>query len=220
MDGREGAHPLARLRFPDTPAEWRDSPAEQGVEGLSIMGHPVMQRWESPYMRHLARIAGSNGGRVLEIGYGMGLSAGFIQETKVDEHWIVEANREVFASLQCWAREQSSEIKAINGFWEDVTPSFPEESFDGILFDPYPIDLGQLHEQRFSFFAEAQRLLRPGGVFTHYAGETEFTPDYRRRLEAAGFSRYEAALVAVEPPPDCLYWTEPRILAPVIRKDG
>ena len=213
-------HPLARLPFPDTAAEWRDSPADQGSDELVIMGHPVMQRWETPYMEQLARTAASLGGRVLEIGFGMGLSAGFIQANGVDEHWIVEANRDVFASLQAWSDTEPGTIRAICGFWEDVTPSLPDGAFDGVLFDPYPINLQQLHRQRFSFFAEAHRLLRPGGVFTHYAGETEFTPEYRRRLERAGFSSYEGIEVPLSPPPGCLYWTEPRMLAPTIHKSA
>jgi guanidinoacetate N-methyltransferase len=220
MRDGDDTHPLARLPFPQSGEQWQESPAKQSTEELSIMGHPVMQRWEAPYMKELARIATSEGGKVLEIGYGMGLSAGFIQANGVAEHWIIEANRDVFASLKDWARRQPARIQAINGFWEEVTPQLEADSFDGILFDPYPINLDQLHEQRFSFFAEARRLLRAGGVFTHYAGETEFTPEYRRRLEAAGFSDYEGALVEVSPPPDCLYWTERRILAPLIRKDG
>jgi guanidinoacetate N-methyltransferase len=212
------SHPLAKLAFPASPEEWQGSPAHVTEEGLKILGHPVMQRWETPYMAALARIAASAGGRVLEVGFGLGLSASFIQAHRVREHWIVEANREVFETAQRWAASSRGDIECIYGFWEAVVPGMPDASFDGILFDPYPITLDQLHTQRFAFFAHAHRLLRPGGVFTHYSGEVEFTPQYQRKLRAAGFVDFDGAKIAVEPPAGCEYWDEDHILAPVIRK--
>jgi len=50
-------------------------------EMLIIDGHPVMSQWEQPYMAQLASVATRNGGRVLEVGFGLGLSATAIQAT-------------------------------------------------------------------------------------------------------------------------------------------
>ncbi len=216
----EPVHPLARLPFPQSPDEWRDSPAVWGAERLEIMGHPVMERWETPYMAELARRACSRGGRVLEVGFGLGIAAGFIQQHAIAEHWIIEANRAVFGTIASWAARASAPVTPLLGFWEDIAPQLPGASFDGILFDPYPIDAEQLRDQRFSFFAQALRLLRPGGVFTHYSGETALTEDYQRRLSGAGFAGYDTSIVAVSPPPGCLYWQEPRMLALSACKSG
>ncbi len=211
-------HPLASLRFPSSPEEWQSSPAHLTEEGLEIFDHPVMQRWETRYMAELARIAASSGGHVLEIGFGLGLAASFIQQHGVAEHWVVEANREVFETAERWAAGLNASIKCVYGFWESVVQEMPAGSFDGILFDPYPISLDQLHTQRFSFFEQAHRLLRPGGVFTHYSGELEFTPEYERKLHTAGFREFAGEQVEVTPPPGCKYWDEARMLAPAIRK--
>ncbi len=58
------------------PDSWKAAPATVDEHSLKILGHPVMEDWERPYMQELARIATLNGGRVLEIGFGMGISAG------------------------------------------------------------------------------------------------------------------------------------------------
>ena len=48
-------------------------------EMLIIDGHPVMEQWEKPYMFKLGEVATRNGGCVLEVGFGLGLSATSIQ---------------------------------------------------------------------------------------------------------------------------------------------
>ncbi|MAG02781.1 hypothetical protein CMI42_05570 [Candidatus Pacearchaeota archaeon] len=41
---------------------------------LKINSHEIMQSWESNYMKKLASISCKNGGRVLEVGFGMGIA--------------------------------------------------------------------------------------------------------------------------------------------------
>ena len=94
-------------------------------------------------MAELARRAASNGGRVLEIGFGLGIAANFIQQHELREHWIIEANDTVFEALESWAATARSPVQCVRGFWEAITPRFPDGIFDGILFDPYPISVEQ-----------------------------------------------------------------------------
>lgn len=210
--------PLKAIGFPGNPDEWREAEDCLTSERLDILGHPVMQAWEIPYMEKLAEIATSKGGVVLEVGFGMGLSAREIHKADIDEHIVIEPNKAVFTRLLQFKDASRIKVTPHLGFWEEVAPKLPDESIDGILFDPYPINAEQLYHQQFSFFDEAHRLLKEGGVFTHFSGEIEFTDEYCGYIDASGNWEYTGESVPVDPPEDCLYWTEKTILAPTLIK--
>jgi guanidinoacetate N-methyltransferase len=211
-------HPLEQLSFLKRREDWKTESICIDDFKLEIAGHPVMQQWEEPYMKRLAEIATTNGGRILEVGFGMGISAKYIQQSIAKEHHIIEANAQVFNQVNAFINSSKIHTISYSGFWEDISKQFDSESFDGILFDTYPITFEELHTARFSFFSEAFRLLKSGGVFTHYSGELDFTEEYISSLLKANFTTFSGELVAVNPPDDCLYWRSNYIMAPTIIK--
>jgi len=212
------SHPLTQLEFIKQREDWKKENIFVDDFKLEIAGHPVMERWEAPYMKKLAEIATMNGGKVLEVGFGLGISASYIQDNQLEEHHIIEANDQIFERMKDFTKSAKSSTFLYSGFWEDISKNFEDQYFDGILFDTYPITLEELHTARFSFFSEANRLLKVGGVFTHYSGELEFTDEYTQYLYKVGFSKFSGELVSVNPPNDCLYWRSNQIMAPIIIK--
>jgi hypothetical protein len=145
---------LLKIGFPDQPSDWKKIPAVFSEGKLSIAGHPVMEDWEDSYMQELAHIATSNGGVILELGFGLGLSANYIQQQPIDKHIIIEANEDVFVKLEEFAKSAAHEVEPRFGLWEEVVPSIPDESIDGILFDTYPLSEEQ-PECEIPFFEHA-----------------------------------------------------------------
>lgn len=211
-------HPLEELEFLADKKEWAALPITLDEKQLTINGHPVMESWEHPYMETLARIATQNKGRVLEVGFGMGISATYIQNHNILEHHIIEANLEVGAIAEEFAAKSAIKTIIKTGLWEDVSVEYPDGFFDGILFDTYPIVKSELHSARFDFLPEASRLLKKGGVFTQYLGEVEITQSYKDMLSQVGFNKVDAVVVEVKPPSDNLYWEDDFIVAPIVTK--
>lgn len=211
---------LIQIGFPEDSDDWKQGKAIFSSNKLEILGHPVMETWESPYMETLAKIVTRNSGKILEIGFGMGLSAGFIQECEPEEHTIIEVNCDVFAKLEEFSDRARSKVIPLLGDWRDLVPSLASNSFDGILFDTYANTKKEMEDvcEAFGFFDEAYRLLKLGGIFTFYSSQVKFNTECEQGLRKAGFSNIDGISVPVPVPKDCLYWSHDRILAPIIIK--
>lgn len=218
-------------------AEWKAAKAHLTPDSLAILGQPVMERWETPYMRRLAEAVCANkqvpveakeGRRILEVGFGLGISAGFVSRMPgVTEHVIIEANDQVAKLAVAFAQSSPVKSSVINDFWQAATPKLASASFDGVLFDVFPLTREELVDgESEKFFTEACRLLRPGGVFTFYFDVAKSWYHCKKAfrevtvplLKQAGFSTAEHDEVEVEPSPDCAYFWGHHMLVPVVHK--
>lgn len=201
--------------------DWKNAKATFTDHDLRILGEPVMEDWETPYMKELADIACAGGGVILELGFGMAISANFIQENDITKHIIIEANHDVAEKAREFAKTAKHEVQVLEGLWEEVIEKVADESLDGILFDTYPLSDKELYQNHFFFFPYAFRKLKVGGIFTYYSDEEK---DYGRvhikKLIEAGFKpeNISGRVVPVDTPEDCEYWQAKSFLAPIITK--
>lgn len=221
-------HTLKSIGFPESLESWQQATPMIDPDGqtLRLLGHPVMERWEEPYMKKLAEIVTSKasrlvagGGAVLELGFGLGLSAQFIQSCAPKHHVIIEMNRAIAEAARAFAKQQSGRITILEGTWQEIVPGLESESFQGILFDTYPLSEEEVDVIFYPFLEHAYRLLAPGGVLTYYSDEaTWFSDVHLAALREVGFTKIDGELVPVTPPQDCLYWRQSTILAPIVEK--
>jgi hypothetical protein len=96
----------------------------------------VMHIGEISLMGKLAEIVTQNGGHILEIGFGMHLSADAIQSNpNVTSHTIIEIHPEIYNSALEWAKDKPN-TNIIFGDWIDILP-LPNKKFDGVLHDTH-----------------------------------------------------------------------------------
>lgn len=99
-------------------------------------GDAVMHIGEKELMKQLANLVTKNGGDILEIGFGMHLSADEIQKkSNVKSHTIIEVHPEVYKKAIEWSKNKPN-TKIILGDWTDAIPTL-DTKYDGILHDTH-----------------------------------------------------------------------------------
>lgn len=100
------------------------------------LGEAVMHIGELNLMKQLANLVTTNGGDILEIGFGMHLSADEIQKNpNVKSHTIIEIHPDIYHTAVEWAKDKSN-VKILLGDWVDIIPTL-NKKFDGILHDTH-----------------------------------------------------------------------------------
>ena len=94
----------------------------------------VMHEWETPIMEEKAKWVCQNGGDVLEVGFGMGISANYIQQQKINSHTICEIHPQILEILHKWAEDKPNVI-ILEGDWYDNINKMGK--YNGILFDTH-----------------------------------------------------------------------------------
>ena len=128
----------------------------------------VMMSWEDTLMSASAAYVCQGGGDILEVGFGMGISAGYMHSHSISSHTIVENHPDVIPRAQAWASGRSN-VTIITSSWYDVKDSLP--TYDGVFYDTYG-DEDQIH-----FSSSLLSLVKEGGVATwwnSHPNETNF----------------------------------------------
>ena len=94
----------------------------------------IMMDWEHPAMSASAAYVTEGGGDILEIGFGMGISAGYMHSHSINSHTIVENHPQIIQKAVEWANGKSN-VTIISQSWADVTSSL--STYDGIFYDTH-----------------------------------------------------------------------------------
>jgi len=133
-------------------------------------GWDVMSTWETPIMQLHADMVCANGGHILEFGFGMGISAGLIQEHDIESHTIIEINDGIYDTLVEWAKDKPNVIP-VKGNWYDDIPT--TRKYDAIFYDGF----GDMINKRF-FASRIMQHCKVGTIITWYNNFLEKQSQY------------------------------------------
>jgi hypothetical protein len=133
----------------------------------SDYGAEVMMSWEAPIMEKSAEYICNSKGDILEIGFGMGICADYIQSQNVNSHTIIEIHPQILEKLNTWASGKSN-VTIIEGDWNNVSGL---STYDGIFLDTF----GDDNLDRFKEFVIARA--NSGAKITYWNNnEAEYNP--------------------------------------------
>ncbi|HET6971286.1 MAG TPA: class I SAM-dependent methyltransferase [Phenylobacterium sp.] len=179
-----------------------------------------------PMMKQRAKIVPKAGGRVLELGIGMGLNLAFYDPAKVESVTGVDPAAELRAVAEAAPRDPALKVKVENGTAEALP--FDAASFDCVVCT---FTLCSVQAPA-AALAEARRVLKPGGrflfcehglapdpgvakwqrriepVWKHIAGGCHLTRPVTSAIEAAGFKVTRRDSMYVPRTPRFAGWNE------------
>ena len=149
----------------------------------------VMMDWEDPLMSASAAYICEGGGDILEIGFGMGISATYIQSHTINSHTIIENHPQIIPRAQAWAASRSN-VTIVEGSWFDVKDTL--STYDGSFSDTWGDDNS---DHYYSFLPS---IMKPGGRATWWNGLTGSDNYY-------GIPGITYENISVSPPPNCYF---------------
>jgi hypothetical protein len=191
-------------REPRDAAAWSKAPVELTDDRLTIDGHQVMDAWETPIMRGmvdrcLAAYVGDERPKVLELGWGMGISGRRFLEHGVD-YTVVEAHAQIAEGARQYLLDQGTVVECL---WQDA--EFALEAFDIVFFDVYHTTHDPERDQLRDAIDFFLPLMLDRGVFTYFLAND---PEQIIDLLDRGFSKVVCDLIkGFEVPADCTYAT-------------
>lgn len=143
---------------------------DDGTALLDQDDDAVMMEWERPLMQAHAQILMEAGSRVLNVGFGMGIIDGILQDQHSPTlHIIIEAHPDVYKKMLADKWDQKPNVKICHGKWQDVMPQLIQQGVevDAVFFDTYgehSMDMEDFHVQM------SQILSKPKGIYSFFNG--------------------------------------------------
>ena len=151
------------MAFKDTTLTFEDDKI------LTDDGGEVMMGWEASIMEKSAEYICHNSGDVLEIGFGMGICADYIQAQGVNSHTIIEIHPQVIERLNTWVSDKSN-VTVIKGNWNSINGL---GTYDGIFIDTFGDD------NWFNFKNFALLKAKSGAKITYWNNFTDKRNEHR-----------------------------------------
>lgn len=146
--------------------------------------YEVMMDWEDTLMSASADFICQNGGDILEIGFGMGISANYIQSHNINSHTIIENHPDIIPKALQWAQDKPN-VTIVQGSWYDNINILG--TYDGIFYDTY----GDEHIRHFS--NSVSQLTKKGTLLT-------FWNTLSQPMNIFGFENVEYDVYNINPP--------------------
>jgi protein arginine N-methyltransferase 2 len=122
----------------------------------------IMMDWETPIMKKHADIVCQNGGDILEIGFGMGISANFIINNNINSYTIVEIHPQIIEKVKEWMKDKNNVI-LIEGDWYEMQDEIKKRKYDGIFIDTI------YDSNNYNYLKDIiLDIIKPNGIFTYF----------------------------------------------------
>lgn len=185
------------------------TPLSENREQKVLEAQEIMEDWQFPLMQEMAKTIAQNGGDILEVGFGRGISANMIMEYKIDTYTTIECNDHVVLTYfeDFKTKYNTKDIKLIHGLWQNNIEALGK--FDGILFHTYPLNDDEYMQYvngsiTFAehFFEHAANHLKEGGAFTYFSNEIDSLSREHQHLLLKYFSSFSVNIVKLDMPKD------------------
>jgi protein arginine N-methyltransferase 2 len=123
--------------------------------------NPIMMDWETDIMKESAKVICSNGGDILNIGFGMGIIDQFIQNYSINSHTIIECHVDVISKMSETGWFEKKNVNIIHDLWQNKINDLGK--FDGVYYDTWCDDE--------TIFEKVHLILKRGGIFSFFNGQ-------------------------------------------------
>ncbi|TBN04428.1 class I SAM-dependent methyltransferase [Hyunsoonleella flava] len=176
---------------------------------ITLEAQEIMEDWQIPLMKEMAKTIAEDGGDILEIGFGRGISAEMIMAYPIASYTTIECNNTVVDTYYkpFEAKHSNKNVKLYHGLWQDHIDYVGK--YDGILFHTYPLNDDEYMQYvngsiTFAehFFEHASNHLKPGGAFTYFSNEINSLSREHQQLLLKHFSSFSIQALPLSIPDD------------------